>query len=282
VEDQWKIEGQKRATTDVVAWFHDTPAGLPLPQFPLAPPSPFRIPPSIWKKPAHIPLGRGGTHAVGWLVMNELGRWNVLHRVVVAAVRWWSVSLFRCVPSHIRVEFRVVSGVQKGRRGENEPQQKSWDVVGRTCLVPPSLSPSVGPYPLEEGRGRQGWVVGGSQWDGNTEERGKQTTIFIVVRCRDTLGGPPTSWVSRVYHPPPFPPSSELAPPTSLWKGEGWKGPRFRMRWGIWIWAHIPQGRGGAHFWAFACGWGGEGEGSGSEIGGRRMNINRDGVDVRL
>jgi len=73
--------------------------------------------------------------------MNKLGRRNVLRRVVVAAVRWWSGWLV---------------GSKKEEGGENEPRQKSWFVVGHTCLVPPSLPPSVGPYPLEEGRGRQG------------------------------------------------------------------------------------------------------------------------------
>ena len=98
-----------------------------------------------------------------------------------------------------------------------------------------------------------------SWMEGRKEER-KWTMTKVVVHCWDAPDGPPTSWVSLYVSPssiplyPLFPPSSESVPPTSLWKGEGWTGPHFQMRWGIWIWAHIPQERGGAHFRAIACG----------------------------
>ena len=53
-----------------------------------------------------------------------------------------------------------------------------------------------------------------------------------------------TTWASHTLGPPlcfpsPIPPTSELEPPTSLWKGEGWmqRGPSFDVL----IWAHIPH-----------------------------------------
>jgi len=73
-------------------------------------------------------------------------------------------------------------------------------------------------------------------WKEGRKEGRKRTTTKVVVRCRDAPNGPPTTWVSLHVSPssiplsPAFPPSSEPAPPTSLWKGEGWTGPRFRMR----------------------------------------------------
>ena len=42
---QWSMKD--RATTDVMAWFHDAPASLPLSHFPLASPSPLHIPPLV-------------------------------------------------------------------------------------------------------------------------------------------------------------------------------------------------------------------------------------------
>jgi len=66
----------------------------------------------------------------------------------------------------------------------------------------------------------------GGQWDGKTEEKGKRTTTFIVVRRQDALDGPPNAWVPPRVSPYPIPSSSKNEPPTSLWKGEG----RVRVR----------------------------------------------------
>ena len=74
----------------------------------------------------------------------------------------------------------------------------------------------------------------------------------VVVRFPDALNGPPPPQIPPCVSP--IPPSSELEPPTSLWKGEG------QMQWGpsfdILIWAHIPQERGGAPGLVDACGLG--------------------------
>jgi len=64
-----------------------------------------------------------------------------------------------------------------------------------------------------------GWRDG--QLDGINEGMKKRTTPFIVVRLSDILHGPPIAWVPPGVSPSLIPPSSELEPPTSLWKGEG-------------------------------------------------------------
>ena len=43
----------------------------------------------------------------------------------------------------------------------------------------------------------------------------------VVVRFRDVLAGPPTSWVPPGVSPSLNPSSSKNKPPTSLWRGEG-------------------------------------------------------------
>jgi len=40
-----------------------------------------------------------------------------------------------------------------------------------------------------------------------------------VVRFLDVLAEPPIPWVTSRVSPSPIPPSKELEPPTSLWKG---------------------------------------------------------------
>ena len=75
-----------------------------------------------------------------------------------------------------------------------------------------------------------GLALGGSgQLDGMPKGIRKRTTTFIMVRFHDALHGPPTPWVPPYVSPFPIPPSSELEPPTSLWKGEGrmQRGPSF-------------------------------------------------------
>ena len=57
--------------------------------------------------------------------------------------------------------------------------------------------------------------------EGGEQERRKRTTMKVVVRFRDVLRGPPTSWVPPCGSPFPNRPSNVNQPPTSLWKGEG-------------------------------------------------------------
>ena len=49
----------------------------------------------------------------------------------------------------------------------------------------------------------------------------KRTMTQVVVRFRDVLAGPPTSWVPPGVSPSLNPSSSKNEPPTSLWRGEG-------------------------------------------------------------
>ena len=108
-----------------------------------------------------------------------------------------------------------------------------------------------GVFMLALGRMAVSWMEGMKKWR-------KQTTMFIVVHFRDALCGPPIPCVPPCVSPSSIPLLNELEPPTSLWKGEGrmqW-GWHFQVRWGGWIWAHIPQERGGAHCWVVACSWG--------------------------
>jgi len=58
----------------------------------------------------------------------------------------------------------------------------------------------------------QGWSVG---WDG-MRDWGKRVTTNVVVRFRDALHGPPTSWVPPYVSPYPNPPSNGNKLPTSL------------------------------------------------------------------
>jgi len=52
--------------------------------------------------------------------------------------------------------------------------------------------------------------------DNENEPRQMSWLVF-----RDALDGPPISWVPPCVSPSPIPPSSDDAPPTSLWRGEG-------------------------------------------------------------
>ena len=93
VEGQRKTEGWKWATTDVVAWFHDAPTGLPLPESPLAPPSQFHIPPCVKPCPhglTFISLPTGGISAVVVVVLMSISSWH-------CGCRFWHCCM---VPNH--------------------------------------------------------------------------------------------------------------------------------------------------------------------------------------
>jgi len=131
-----------------------------------------------------------------------------------------------------------------------------------------------------------GWR--GGQLDRTNEGMKKTNTIFIVVRFCDAQDGPPIPWVPPRALPSPIPPSRELEPPTSLWKGEGRVEfdsvhPRLLVVLEIWP-TSLKRGEGplSVSSRVVESEWVVREGGSGGGMSGERTNINRDGVDVRL
>ena len=132
-------------------------------------------------------------------------------------------------------------------------------------------------------RGWWWWRNEVSQWGGSTEERENepQWKSWFVVETHRLYFPSPRVYPSTIPLRPPFPPTSELEPPTSLWRGEGRMepSPRFRTKWGVWTWAHIPQEI-IAEFQCLVEGeMSGEGEDGGNGMCGEWTNVNRDGID---
>jgi hypothetical protein len=169
-----------------------------------------------------------------WVVPSVVGctlrRWVVpsvvgLYPPSLAALRRWGSAL-RCwvVPSvvglHPSSSGLVVVALAK----------PAWSVVVMRCF-------------LIEAVWHCGWKGQSGGWNGrrNEENEPRHSSWFVF---HDVLYGPPTPWVPPCVSPSPIPPSSELEPPTSLWKGEGrmQRGPSFEVL----IWAHISHERGGA------------------------------------
>jgi hypothetical protein len=165
-----------------------------------------------------------------------------------------------------------------------------WAFLRRRCILESTCdSQSQG----RQWNGRGGGNTGGGCCvgvdivsTGRGEMKGrKRTTIFIAVRSRNALIGPPTSWVPPSVSLSPNSTWSENDLPTALWKGEG----RVRLEFVCLRWVGVlmtgptslKRGEGllarlsrvieseggwrGRRWWWWA---------------GGRTNINRDGVDV--
>jgi len=106
------------------------------------------------------------------------------------------------------------------------------------------------------------WVEGEKM--GGNGPRNLSWPVFVTYFMMGLPGLP------HVF-PSPITPSSENDPLTSLWKGV-WLASVLRL-WGVGVWAHIPQGRGGAPGRVDVCGR------KGVEVakarGGGRMRTNQ-------
>ena len=106
----------------------------------------------------------------------------------------------------------------------------------------------------------------------------------LVVRFRDALAGLPTSWVPPGVYPSSNPASSEIEPPTFLWKGRGGCSVvRVSERGLAFVFGPTSLNRGeGPLSGLVEAEMGGKGEDGGSGMTGGRTKLNRDGVDGRF